>query len=65
VKSTELICTADAARKLGYTLQHTRLLIRKGQLDAIKIGRDWVIERRTLLEFSAQYRGNKIRGSIV
>lgn len=56
MKSPNLICTADAAKKLGYTLQHTRLLIRKGRLDAMKIGRDWVIERRTLLDFSARYR---------
>lgn len=56
MKNADLLCTADAAKKLGYTLQHTRLLIRQGRLPALKIGRDWVIERGTLSEFSARYR---------
>lgn len=56
MKNNDLVCTADAAKKLGYTLQHTRLLIRQGRLPALKIGRDWVIERGTLADFSARYR---------
>ncbi len=46
--------TKEAARLLGYTLQHTRLLIRTGQLKAIKFGRDWMIERKSIADFSAQ-----------
>lgn len=65
MKTPDLVCTADAAKKLGYTLQHTRLLIRQGRLNAMKIGRDWVIDKRTLSAFSERYRGNKTRGSIV
>lgn len=56
VKKANLVSTADAARKLGYTLQHTRLLIRQGRLPALKLGRDWVIQRGTLSDFSARYR---------
>lgn len=46
--------TKEAARLLGYTLQHTRLLIRTGQLRAVKFGRDWMIERKSITDFSAQ-----------
>jgi excisionase family DNA binding protein len=46
--------TKEAARLLGYTLQHTRLLIRTGQLKAIKFGRDWMIERKSITDFNAQ-----------
>jgi excisionase family DNA binding protein len=55
-KTSSLLCTSDAAKELGYTLQHTRLLIRQGRLRAVKIGRDWVIERGRLSDFSARYR---------
>jgi excisionase family DNA binding protein len=62
MKNADLICTSDAAKKLGYTLQHTRLLIRQGRLNAMKLGRDWVIERRTLSAFSARYRRKSSTG---
>lgn len=56
MRPPDLVSTVDAAKKLGYTLQHTRLLIRKGRLSAMKIGRDWVIDRRILAEFYARQR---------
>lgn len=43
-----LITTKEASRELGYTIQHTRLLIRTGKLKALKFGRDWLIERGDL-----------------
>jgi len=42
----------ETASLLGFTVQHTRLLIRQGQLKGTKIGREWIIEKesiRTLL----------------
>lgn len=62
MKTPDLVCTSAAAKKLGYTLQHTRLLIRQGRLNAMKIGRDWVIDKRTLSDFSARYRRKSIAG---
>lgn len=44
------IDTKEAAKILGYTLQHTRLLIRTGQLKAVKFGRDWMIERKSITD---------------
>lgn len=44
----ELVGVTDAARTLGFSVQHTRLLIRQGQLEGIKMGRDWIITRESL-----------------
>jgi excisionase family DNA binding protein len=44
----ELLTAGAASKVLGYTVQHTRLLIRKNRLPARKLGRDWVIERQAL-----------------
>lgn len=48
---TDLLTAPQAAKELGYSLQHTRLLIRQGYLKASKLGRDWVIEREALTVF--------------
>ena len=56
---TAYVDTKEAARLLGYTLQHTRLLIRKGHLKAMKFGRDWMIERKSLTEFQNVKKQNE------
>jgi len=48
------IDTKGAAKILGYTLQHTRLLIRTGQLKAVKFGRDWMIDRKSIKDLRNQ-----------
>ena len=45
VRSSELISTAEAARQVGCTVQHLRLLIRNGVLKGTRVGRDWVLDR--------------------
>lgn len=45
------LSTSEAAEALGYTTQHTRLLIRLGRLRGIKIGRDWLIEKTSITEY--------------
>ncbi len=42
------LTTGEAAERLGYTVQHTRLLIRQGKLEASKFGRDWMIVREAV-----------------
>lgn len=44
----DLFTTNQAALKLGYTLQHVRLLIRQGKISGVKIGRDWLIKKDTV-----------------
>lgn len=43
-----LIGAVRASEILGYSVQHTRLLIRRKILPAQKVGRDWVIEESLL-----------------
>jgi len=42
------ITTKEAAERLGYTPQHTRLLIRQGKIEATKFGRDWMVVRESV-----------------
>ena len=48
VRSHDLISTAEAARVMGCTVQHVRLLIRKGEIGGEKIGRDWLADRASV-----------------
>jgi DNA adenine methylase len=48
VRSQSLVTAKQAALRLGCTVQHLRLLIRKGQIQARKVGRDWLIEEASL-----------------
>ena len=41
----DYITSAQAAERLGYTIQHVRRLIHQGRLVGTKIGRDWVVRR--------------------
>jgi excisionase family DNA binding protein len=44
--------TAEAAARLtGYNLQHVRRLALAGKLDAIRIGRSWLIKVESLEEY--------------
>lgn len=47
------ISVQRAAEIMGYTPQHTRLLVRQGKLAARKIGRDWLIREQDVLAFRA------------
>ena len=46
-----LLTTAEIAERLGYTVQHTRLLIRQNKLPAQKVGRDWVLNPAAVESF--------------
>lgn len=46
VRSPRWITSSKGAEILGCTIQHLRLLIRKGTLSATKHGRDWVLDEQ-------------------
>lgn len=50
----ELYTIREAAGLLGNSVQHVRLLARKGQLKAIKVGRDWIVNKDAVLDLKAQ-----------
>ena len=49
--TTQYLRSQDAAEVLGYSVQHTRLLIRQGKLKAQKLGRDWLVVRESVAEY--------------
>lgn len=51
---TDLITSADAARQLGYTVQHIRRLVRQGTLAGVKMGRDWLVQQSSVQELVAR-----------
>jgi len=48
------VTSAEAARCLGYTIQHVRRLITDRKLQGFKIGRDWVVLKSSVEAFSAK-----------
>jgi excisionase family DNA binding protein len=48
VSENEYVTTSEASETLGYTIQHTRRLLREGRLQGAKIGRDWLILRESV-----------------
>ena len=45
------LTSREAAQETGYNVEHIRRLVRTGRLKAQKLGRDWVIDRASLLEY--------------
>ena len=60
----QYVTVGEAATLLGYTTQHTRLLIREGKLPATKVGRDWILDRQVLIEH-AQDKERVNKGGIM
>ncbi|MDW8069391.1 MAG: helix-turn-helix domain-containing protein [Anaerolineae bacterium] len=50
----EWITTKEAARLAGYTAVYIRRLIRTKRVNAVKRGRDWLIDRVSLLAYKAR-----------
>lgn len=53
-KHDEWLTTRNAAELVGYHPAHIRLLIRRGEINAQKWGRDWMINRQSLLQYKAR-----------
>lgn len=51
---TEWITTAEAAELTGYNIQYVRRLIAKGRVTAEKWGRDWFVEKASLLAYAEE-----------
>lgn len=52
-KLAELISLAEAAALSGLSHGHLALLIRRGKLWGIKIGRDWVTTKKAVMDYLA------------
>ena len=51
---TEWITTTQAAELMGYNYAHVRLLARKGRIQSVKMGRDWLINKENALAYARQ-----------
>lgn len=50
------LSTTQAAERLGVTRQHVGLLIRRGEIKAQQVGRNWIIDERSLEAFERRER---------
>ena len=53
LNENEYMTTPEVSKTLGYTIQHTRRLVREGRLQGAKIGRDWMILRESVAVYVA------------
>ncbi len=56
--STDLLTTQEAARRLGLTDARVRQLCIRGELRAVKVGRDWAITPEDFAKYEASRKGN-------
>jgi excisionase family DNA binding protein len=49
-----LIDTKEAASITGYCTDYVRRLARRGRIEAQRVGRDWLIDRTSLLAYKAR-----------
>jgi excisionase family DNA binding protein len=52
----EYLSTGEAARILGVSRVAVTLMVQKGRVPAIRIGRGWAIPREALLAFAQDYQ---------
>jgi excisionase family DNA binding protein len=53
--------TKEAAEKLGLSPDHVKLLARTGKIEAMKMGRDWMI---LSLDYKRQRKPKKQKGGV-
>lgn len=64
-ENSQWMTTKEAAEYLGYTPKHVRHLVAIGELSGQKMGRDYVVERRSVMNYltrvgpEGQKRGRK------
>ena len=47
----EYIQTKDAAKILNYHVEHVRRMMREGSIQGLKIGRTWLVQKKSLDEY--------------
>ena len=48
------LTTAEARALAGYSVAYLRRLVNRGDIEARKVGRDWLINQESLLAYKAQ-----------
>ncbi|MBI4174063.1 MAG: Fic family protein [Candidatus Aenigmarchaeota archaeon] len=60
-KGMEYISIKEAAKGTAYTQEYLSLLARKGRLDAIKLGRNWVVAKKTVENYIKSVKEKKAK----
>jgi len=55
-KGIEYISLAEAAKGTPYTQEYLSLLARKGKLDSIKLGRNWMVTKKAIDEYINKHK---------
>ena len=50
------VTTAKGAKLTGYSREYVRVLARDGKIQAAKVGRDWLVNKESLLEYQANVK---------
>jgi excisionase family DNA binding protein len=50
----DFITTTQAAELTGYSVTYVRQLARLGTIEAVRAGRDWLVERGSLLAYQQE-----------
>lgn len=53
----DYMTTEEAATRLGYHLESIRRMLRDGELKGIKVGRTWLVLRKSVEEYLKQTDG--------
>ncbi|MBN1975941.1 MAG: helix-turn-helix domain-containing protein [Anaerolineae bacterium] len=48
------VSVPDGAELTGYSVALVRRLAQRGRVNAVKVGREWLIDRAALLEYKAE-----------
>lgn len=63
IERTEWLTTEQAGEMLEYDQSQVRRLIKSGKIKGQKFGRDWMVDKSSLLEFKSQVQSQpKKRG---
>ncbi len=60
-RGMEYISIEEAAKATTYTQEYLSLLARKGKLDAIKLGRNWVVTKKAVQDYIRNAKKGKVK----
>jgi excisionase family DNA binding protein len=55
--NNEFLTVPQAAQRLGYSIAWVRRLCQQGRIQAVKVGRDWLVPESTLDDFKPRKIG--------
>ena len=53
----DYMSTEEAARKLGFHIDHVRRLLREGDLEGVKVGITWLVSRKSVDAYLKETEG--------